>query len=56
MDFQKIKQKTDGQLCTTYFYYDYETGKYTCNGSSISNQVCEDRGGVNVNGIEPEQF
>lgn len=55
VDFQKIKQKTDGKLCTTYFYYDYETGKYTCNGSSINNPICEDKGGVNVNGIKQDE-
>ena len=54
VDFQKIKQKTDGKLCTTYFYYDYDTGKYTCNGSSLSNNEVVDKGGINVNGIPQE--
>ena len=53
VDFQKIKQKTDGKLCTAYFYYDYETGTYECTGSSLSNNdICEDRGGVNVNNVK----
>jgi twinkle protein len=57
VDFQKIKQKTDGKLCTALFYYDYDSGKYTCNGSSLDEKpTCEDMGGVNVNGIEPDQF
>ena len=51
VDFQKIKQKTDGKLCTTKFFYTYETGKYNCIGSSLDeNPICEDFGGVNVNG------
>ena len=52
VDFQKIKQKTDGKLCTAYFFYNYDDGTYKCTGSSLSNtgQV-EDKGGVSVNGI-----
>ena len=54
VDFQKIKQKTDGKLCTAKFRYTYETGKYHCIGSSLDESpTVEDFGGINVNGIKP---
>ena len=50
VDFQKIKQKTDGKLCTAYFFYNYDDGTYECTGSSLGYSNVEDMGGVNVNG------
>ena len=34
VDIQKIKQKTDGELGTCYFYYQYETGRFQSHISS----------------------
>jgi len=34
VDIQKIKQKTDGQIGTCYFYYQYNTGRYISHRSS----------------------
>ena len=54
VNIQKIKQKTDGELGICYFDYDKRTGRYKSVGSSLDpHPICEDRGGVNVNGIKP---
>ena len=57
VNIQKIKQKTDGREGICYLHYQYDSGNYIGAGSSLDEKpICEDMGGVNVNGIEPDQF
>jgi twinkle protein len=47
VDIQKIKQKTDGELGTCYFYYQYDTGhfnsvKSSLEGSNLNNEDIEE--------------
>ncbi len=43
VDIQKIKQKTDGQLGTCYFHYEYNTGRYTSHKSSLDDYDMDSR-------------
>jgi twinkle protein len=51
VDILKIKYKTDGELGTCRFFYQYSTGKFQSCGSSLDDPTeVEDRGGATVNG------
>ena len=51
VDILKIKYKTDGELGTCRFFYQYATGKFQSCGSSIDDPTdVEDKGGATVNG------
>jgi twinkle protein len=51
VDMLKIKYKTDGELGTCRFFYQYATGKFQSCGSSLDDLTkVEDRGGKSVNG------
>lgn len=51
VDILKIKYKTDGELGTCKFWYQYSTGKFHSCGSSLDNPTdVEDKGGATVNG------
>lgn len=52
VEIQKIKQKTDGQLGTVKFFYDFDNGRYKSVASSLDeDQVCESAGSKTVNGL-----
>lgn len=42
VDIQKIKQKTDGELGTCFFYYQYDSGKFKSHHSSLDTVVLEE--------------
>lgn len=51
IDILKIKYKTDGDLGTCRYFYQYDTGKFKSCGSSLDDLTkVEDKGGANVNG------
>jgi len=50
VDVLKIKYKTDGELGTCRFFYQYATGKFNSCGSSLEDHEPEDLGGETVNG------
>ena len=50
VDILKIKYKTDGELGTCKFYYQYATGKFQNCGSSLEENKPVDCGGATVNG------
>ena len=57
VDVLKIKYKTDGELGTCKFFYQYQTGKFnSCGSTLIDPTEVQDRGGVNVNGLYKEDF
>jgi twinkle protein len=50
VDILKIKYKTDGELGTCRFFYQYSTGKFQSCGSSLDDLTeVEDRSGATVN-------
>ena len=52
VDVLKIKYKTDGQLGTCKFWYQYATGKFKSCGSSLADpSEVQDLGGATVNGV-----
>jgi len=50
VDILKIKFKTDGELGTCKFFYQYATGKFNSCATSLEQHEPEDRGGETVNG------
>tara|TARA_R110002020_G_scaffold56890_1_gene156980 strand:+ start:639 stop:2399 length:1761 start_codon:yes stop_codon:yes gene_type:complete len=51
VDTLKIKYKTDGELGTCKYFYQYATGKFQSCGSSLDDPTqVEDKGGKSVNG------
>lgn len=53
VDILKIKYKTDGELGTCRFFYQYATGKFESCGSSLDDHSeVEDHGGETINGKE----
>ena len=50
VDILKIKYKTDGELGTCRFFYQYATGKFKSAGSSLDDQV-QDCNGASVNEV-----
>jgi twinkle protein len=52
VDVLKIKYKTDGDLGTCKFFYQYATGRFKSCGSSLDEiEAVQDCGGASVNGV-----